>query len=896
MHSFCLEGGLSRSALGLRSGRSRPRIRRLLLITPRAPLVEPLEMRSSAVLALAMAAGAHATEMKLAVDSSGAYTVSVGGEAWFTSAATAYTSGHKTLSTADGSLKLQGSTKGTGSDASGKYASTTLTWDSGAFVTEFREYNSMIVFEQRFPQGVQGTNAGAGDPYDLRDDVSSSFPAFVSNTTGEQGFLAFSGDMTGSGAKHGRGLDVPHGVTGFGPTCFFSEDLKSSVVLSSFSQFMAASNSVGMGAAKYGLQGSIMSVPAGYSLSFVLAASSDGGVNKAFEQWGDKLLHRYGKSREMTYRDFSLNYLGYSTDNGAYYYYQTEGHTPGKRISQQQDGGKWSGPGQDYQQTLIDVKTYADAQAIPYTYVLLDSWWYYQGVGGGVTNWIGRPDIFPQGNAYLRNQTGWPIMGHNRYWAIDNIYATQNGGQYDFVIEKSGEGPGFKNFGWPTEQRFWDDLMYNSSQWGLFMYEQDWLDTEYDNVRHLNFNASAARTWLLQMGTAAARNDLTIQYCMSHCRHIMQSVEIPAVTNARASGDYHPGGDQWRPLGTTGIFAWSVAIAPTKDNYWSTDVQTGSAYGDYATVKESFNRLQAAVSTLSKGPVAPSDKIGRSDAALIMKSCAADGRLLQGDKPAMVIDSSHVRQAFSPDAHSGGQECRITVTPDPCPLHKSNGGYSAFTPMNKKSGGGYVRHDGDYCDCTGKGGCSQWAYHSRTADYDACESKCTKLNCSCFDYEGPVGPAPPAPAVNASGPDGEVWVTHTKLDSHRFGVVLAAELKSDYSFSLVADMGMNSSGKYVSYEANATSAVSTSQTIPLKACGKWDFQLHAVAPTLDNGWTLLGEPSKWVPVSNGAPVHSTLTSKSIQSFQRETETHSVHAAQRDCLPVHCVPAFSSVSV
>ena len=158
MHSFCLEGGLrlSRSALGLRSGRSRPRIRRLLLITPRAPLVEPLEMRSSAVLALAMAAGAHATEMKLAVDSSGAYTVSVGGEAWFTSAATAYTSGHKTLSTADGSLKLQGSTKGTGSDASGKYASTTLTWDSGAFVTEFREYNSMIVFEQRFPQGVQG--------------------------------------------------------------------------------------------------------------------------------------------------------------------------------------------------------------------------------------------------------------------------------------------------------------------------------------------------------------------------------------------------------------------------------------------------------------------------------------------------------------------------------------------------------------------------------------------------------------------------------------------------------------------------------------------------------------------------------------------------------------------
>jgi hypothetical protein len=66
------------------------------------------------------------------------------------------------------------------------------------------------------------------------------------------------------------------------------------------------------------------------------------------------------------------------------------------------------------------------------------------------------------------------------------------------------------------------------------------------------------------MGSAAERNHLTVQYCMSHCRHIMQSVEIPAVTNARASGDYHAGSDQWSPLGTTGIFAWAVAIAPTK--------------------------------------------------------------------------------------------------------------------------------------------------------------------------------------------------------------------------------------------------------------------------------------------------------------------------------------------
>lgn len=148
-----------------------------------------------------------------------------------------------------------------------------------------------------------------------------------------------------------------------------------------------------------------------------------------------------------------------AADNGAYYYYHTEGMLP-KR-------GPPYTPGKTYEETLIDVKAYAAQEGIPYKYVLLDSWWYYQGVGSGVSNWIGRPDVFPHGNDYLRNKTGWPIMGHNRYWAVDNVYAKQNGGLYDWVIEKREDGG--NDYSWPSEQRFWDDLMYNSSKWGLFM-------------------------------------------------------------------------------------------------------------------------------------------------------------------------------------------------------------------------------------------------------------------------------------------------------------------------------------------------------------------------------------------------------------------------------------------
>ncbi len=49
-------------------------------------------------------------------------------------------------------------------------------------------------------------------------------------------------------------------------------------------------------------------------------------------------------------------------------------------------------------------------------------------------------------------------------------------------------------------------------------------------VRH----PTVLRDWLMQMGRGAALNEITIQYCMSLPMHIMQSLEIPAVTQVRA--------------------------------------------------------------------------------------------------------------------------------------------------------------------------------------------------------------------------------------------------------------------------------------------------------------------------------------------------------------------------
>ena len=51
---------------------------------------------------------------------------------------------------------------------------------------------------------------------------------------------------------------------------------------------------------------------------------------------------------------------------------------------------------------------------------------------------------------------------------------------------------------------------------------------------------------------------------MPYTRHIMQTVEIPTVTQTRVSGDYSPSNGQWI-IGDSSIMAHAVGLAPFKD-------------------------------------------------------------------------------------------------------------------------------------------------------------------------------------------------------------------------------------------------------------------------------------------------------------------------------------------
>ena len=90
-------------------------------------------------------------------------------------------------------------------------------------------------------------------------------------------------------------------------------------------------------------------------------------------------------------------------------------------------------------------------------------------------------------------------------WSADNVYR----GAYDFAVEPP--------LALPLTQKFWDDLLRNASDWGMVVYEQDWLYTEFLGLNATTQSVTGAKKWLTQMATAASRVGVTVQYCMELC-------------------------------------------------------------------------------------------------------------------------------------------------------------------------------------------------------------------------------------------------------------------------------------------------------------------------------------------------------------------------------------------
>lgn len=574
-----------------------------------------------------------ADTLNIVTNTDGSYVIYIGVTPWL--------GGGPAFFNADGikyiaglNLKLNSTTTHSGTDKFGDFQAIVFHYlaNNNQFDAAVKTYEGQpfALFTQTYVNGARATRAdnvnyviGAFPSFAVVYDPTS--PANGTSRSSRAGYLSFGGMMCGDTNKRlgiftAETFRVADGLEG-GPIAIFDGN-KNALIISPASNFMAASSwhehFLEGSHLHWGFMGGVESVPAGAAVDFILYYSSE-GINKAFEGWGSLLRTAYGRSDEARDKDLTINYLGYWTDNGAYYYYMTEAN-------------------KTYEDTMLDAKAYADQLRLPYRYWQYDSWWYYKGVGSGVKTWVSRPDIFPHGFQYVHSKIGLPASAHNRYWSSDTTYAKLNGGAYNFIVESV--------ISVPDDQKFWDDLFANSSRWGLYTYEQDWLNKEFGGCLALLSDLQLGARWLNQMAAGAAKNNVTIQYCMSNSRHVMQALQNSVVTQARASDDYSPGDDQWK-IGMSSMFAHAMGLAPFKDNFWSTTEQPFNPYNR----TEPHNELQLAVSVLSTGPVGPSDMIGHANVSLIMKCCNAEGLVLKPSKPATTIDDIIYREAT--EAHIG---------------------------------------------------------------------------------------------------------------------------------------------------------------------------------------------------------------------------------------------------
>eukprot|EP00051_Salpingoeca_urceolata_P017933 m.248958 g.248958 ORF g.248958 m.248958 type:complete len:817 (+) comp19081_c0_seq6:1182-3632(+) len=588
--------------------------------------------------------------LNVTLQDDGSFVLKVDGKAWLSSGNLSYTTSNNTHSTSDGTMVALGTvSREQGMDAFGAFERQTLVWAAAssaapAFSTSVSVYDSgdKVVFEQAFLPAATGTATQAKGA-----DVSSCFPSFDSTSVPEpMGYLSFQGRFLE--ASHAGPWDASQpGRPGIGvgdaggPFALYTQAMTDTLVFSPASQFMAATigRDANTDALCFGLDHLVTHVPKNFRIKTIVHLGRS-GVNTAIKSWGRSLMQYYGTQRHT---DFTRQFLGFSTDNGAYYYYNTQQLANGTRLT--------------YEDTILNVAAYAKQSNIPYHYGLLDSWWYEKGDGGGVKNWTAVANIFPHGMEWVHEQTGWKFQLHNRHWSDNNVYALQNGGDYEFVMQPP--------LSVPTTQRFWNDLIANKSNY-IVVYEQDWMYNEFD-LQCIRESPTIPRDWLLQMGKGSKASQTTVQYCMTYARMVLTSAEIPAVTTFRASDDYHPGQTGYYPtpddpsgslgcrfpycvyyIGTTSILAHALDLGPSKDNMWTSEVQPGNPYDGKKvnSTREPYSEMQGAVSALSTGPVAPSDAVGFSNVSLIRMTCMADGRLLQPSAPARAIDANFLPEAF----------------------------------------------------------------------------------------------------------------------------------------------------------------------------------------------------------------------------------------------------------
>ncbi|KAI3383934.1 hypothetical protein SNEBB_006843 [Seison nebaliae] len=536
-------------------------------------------------------------------------------EIWFKSHDPFITINHQKCSVTSGCLILVGGSSSTsGIDVFGQWQNSIYTYyvngTGELFKVEFRTYpyREFMIFRQHIVEDM--VNCSTGDV----ESIVTGYPSFsVEKGENDKGVLSYGGQMSGDVMKkinkwEPKDYLINSGMLG-GLFTVFQMDMDNSIVFSPLDHFPSSSVEYKQNGGNYSFAFGVMggaekiNMPDEYSY---LVSFSPYGINDAISRHG-KIIQKYHNGQK--FHDPLLDFIGYYTDNGAYYYYNAVGTT--------------------YDNILNQIK-----KKFNFFSYQIDSWWYKKDAANIATiSWSPDNNVFSDSIVDFAEELDRPIIAHNKMWSYDVVYASYNGGMFPFFPDK------LSGLSLPATQDFWDWLFAYGKKWKLATYEQDWMNHQTMDFTPLKTNINLGENWLSQMNIGAKKFNISIQYCMALPRHTMEAVRQSQVTHVRVSDDYATSlkfkFPQWK-IGITSIFVLSLGLRPHKDTFWSTKSEPGNP--KYANNREISPGAELTISVITGSPVVPGDAINKIDKELLSTSSRNDQRVLRLTKHATATD------------------------------------------------------------------------------------------------------------------------------------------------------------------------------------------------------------------------------------------------------------------
>ena len=398
-----------------------------------------------------------------------------------------------------------------------------------------------------------------------------------------------------------------------------------------------------------GLAAAIPAIPAGFNHSVVFSVAP-GGATAGVYAWGAAIQSFYETTRLPS---VTLTDIGYYTDDGAYYYVWGGG---GKFAPHDPQLSPWI-PERPWpaEVGLIKVKEALYDMGVPVAYMQLDDWWYqgkfFFGNVKAVTDWhaSNSSGLFPSGLPAFADKLGLPLQLYTPFW-WDNFWTSPEWSKYRTFESTQFKGTRLivPDDSYAFFAQFFD-LGKRMTNGRFNTYEIDFLDANFQGCADCFSDVYSAAKWYKGMNDAAQERNVTIQYCLPSATDMLASLALPAVVQARASGDYaRPEGNTqpWGNVATLGgasLLMGATKVAPSKDTLWTASPQppTASDRTHSGTSTQPHVDLDSILATLSLGPVGISDCLNKTDASLIGQAfmSSTDSTLLRPSRPLSTVDA-----------------------------------------------------------------------------------------------------------------------------------------------------------------------------------------------------------------------------------------------------------------